>query len=172
MFSKKLYFSGYRTVPSAYFTYDLQLYLRAEMKIKTGTIIDGACSKCCGSWSTWIRIGFLVGWIRIQEEKITTYRKCKEISCFEVLNVLVRGLKASRLAWTDVLYKSVRISKKQFLIKKEFFCFCCIFSSIFGPWNPGSGSALTLNAKSRFALKRMGSTTLPTVQTRYLFNYP
>jgi hypothetical protein len=56
----------------------------------------------------------------------------------------------------------------------EFFCFSCIFlsSSIFSHRNPGSGSALTLNAKSRFALERIGSTTLPTVQTRYSFNYP
>ncbi len=113
-----------------------------------------------------IRVGstlVLVGWIRIQKGKNERKnRKSGEISCFEVLNILFWGLKASPLARTDVLYKGVRISKYKFLIKKEFYGFSCNFfsSSIFGNRNPGSGFALTLNARVR---------TLPTVQTPYLW---
>jgi hypothetical protein len=58
----------------------------------------------CGSGSAWVRIN-LSCWIRIriQEGKMTQkYRKSKEFSCFEVLDVLF-GLKASSLAYASFI---------------------------------------------------------------------
>jgi hypothetical protein len=58
------------------------------------------CRKqCIGSESALI----LVGWIRIQEGNNDTQKlaKVREISCFEVLDVLFRGMKASPVAWTS-----------------------------------------------------------------------
>ncbi len=56
----------------------------------------------------------------------TTNRKSEEISCFEMLDVLFWGLKASPVAWTSFM-EAYRISKLQFLIKKIFFPSCNFF---------------------------------------------
>jgi hypothetical protein len=48
----------------------------------------------------------LIGWIRTGSRRaIITHknRKSEEISCFELLNVLFRGLKASPVAWTSFM---------------------------------------------------------------------
>ena len=76
------------------------LYLRIECLATS----RAACVKTepfnhgCGSGSAWISIN-LTCWIRIQGAIMThKYRKRKEISCFEVLDVLFWGLKASPVA--------------------------------------------------------------------------
>jgi hypothetical protein len=63
-------------------------------------------------------------------------RKSKEISCFEVLDVLFRRLKASPVAWAS---GGIGMSKWQFLTRKYNFFRCKIFL-IFDHQNPGSGT--------------------------------
>jgi hypothetical protein len=62
-------------------------------------------NQCCGSGSAWIRID--VGRLDPDPEekkihkKIPGIEKSKEISCFEVLDVLSSELTASPVAWTS-----------------------------------------------------------------------
>jgi hypothetical protein len=63
----------------------------------------------------------LVAWIQIwiQEGKNDPKKlEKREDSSFEVLDALFCGLKASLVAWLDVLYGGLGISKLQFCIKK------------------------------------------------------
>ncbi len=67
----------------------------------------------------------------------TKIEKSYEISCFEVLDVLFWGLKASPVAWTS--FWRPRISNLQFLNKKMAnICVSCKSFWFFGHKNPGS----------------------------------
>ncbi len=64
----------------------------------------------CGSGSARIRINFNCR-IRIRERKMThKYRKNKEFSCFEVLNVLFCGLKDSPVACSFFMEASGKVN--------------------------------------------------------------
>jgi hypothetical protein len=60
-------------------------------------------------------------WIRIQEGKNDPQKigKFFEMSCFEVLEVLFSGLKASSVAWTSL--KGMRYSRAGFLHKSDLY---------------------------------------------------
>jgi hypothetical protein len=67
-----------------------------------------------------IRIRSNLSWIRIQAGKNDPPKieKSTEFSCFEVLDVLFRGVEEGFSCSLGVLYGGLGISKLQFLVKK------------------------------------------------------
>ncbi len=88
----------------------------------------------------------------------TQKEKSKEISCFELLDVLFWRLKASRVAWASLILKRPRA----IFDKKNLNFFSFKFFPIFGHDNheSKSESGFRKNAQSASALYQCGSATL------------
>ena len=101
--------------------------------------------QCCGSGSAWI----LVGWIRIQEGKMT-HKNRKKSRIFMFLSTGCSLLRAEGFSCSlGLLYGGLGISKLKFLIKKIEIKFPAInFFSILGHQtldpDPGSGSGIRI----------------------------
>ncbi len=131
--------------------YKLKLYRSSCPKgpdptryVTTLTVDDGQYDPLHSGLRIRIRIqsGQLI-WIWIQECKKwpTKVGKNLEISCFEVLDVLFRKLKASYVTWMSFMEAKGKVHCISWSKKKKF---SAVNFSIFGHKNPWSGSVFSL----------------------------
>ncbi len=115
-------------------------------------------ARICINLSCWIRIRIR---ILIQNADTDTggqkwptkKEKVKEISCFEVLDLLLGGLKDSPAGSWGVLYEGIRKSKLQFLINKFFSAVKMFLFLVIKTQDPGTGSGSPIRKKCRIRIK-------------------